>query len=197
MYSYIIGDVKTIGEDFIVLENNGIGYMIQASARTIAKYNINETYKVHTAYILRDDGVFLYGFYSEEELDMFYMLTSVSSIGPKNGLSILSTLSVLTIKLAIINNDIKTLSKAPGVGKKTASRIILELSDKIKDVDISQKEIEEENSDVERMDNYKIALDALINLGYTRNDASKALGKVDLEDMELQDIIKFALKNIG
>ncbi len=197
MYSYIIGDVKTIGEDFIVLENNGIGYMIQASARTIAKYNINETYKVHTAYILRDDGVFLYGFYSEEELDMFYMLTSVSSIGPKNGLSILSTLSVLTIKLAIINNDIKTLSKAPGVGKKTASRIILELSDKIKDVDISQEEIEEENSDVERMDNYKIALDALINLGYTRNDASKALGKVDLEDMELQDIIKFALKNIG
>lgn len=197
MYSYIIGDVKTIGEDFIVLENNGIGYMIQASARTIAKYNINETYKVHTAYILRDDGVFLYGFYSKEELDMFYMLTSVSSIGPKNGLSILSTLSVLTIKLAIINNDIKTLSQAPGVGKKTASRIILELSDKIKDVEISPEELEEDKEEVKSMDNYKIAMDALINLGYTRNDATKALAGLDVGEMELQDIIKLALKSIG
>lgn len=128
MFSYLIGEVKILKEDFIVLETNNIGYKIFMPKRNISTLIKNNTYKIHTEFIVREDAVLLYGFENFDDLEMFLNLKQVSGIGPKAALSILSTLSVYEIELAILGSDINTISKAPGIGKKSASRIILELS---------------------------------------------------------------------
>ncbi|MGY3775944.1 Holliday junction branch migration protein RuvA [Helcococcus sueciensis] len=194
MFSYIIGEVKFIREDYIVLENNNIGYKIFMPARSISKFVLNETRKVFTEFVVREDSVTLYGFDEIEDLEMFLSLNNVSGIGPKAANSILSTLSVFELKLAIVNNDYKTITKAPGIGKKSASRIILELTDSIDIESLSGKE--EHTQIVEKDENYKVAVEALINLGYNNIDAKKALKDIDTTDMKLSDIIKSALKRI-
>lgn len=194
MFSYIIGEVKFIREDYIVLENNNIGYKIFMPARSISKFVLNETRKVFTEFVVREDSVTLYGFDEIEDLEMFLSLNNVSGIGPKAANSILSTLSVFELKLAIVNNDYKTITKAPGIGKKSASRIILELTDSIDIESLSGKE--EHAQIVEKDENYKVAVEALINLGYNNIDAKRALKDIDTTDMKLSDIIKSALKRI-
>lgn len=194
MFSYIIGEVKFIREDYIVLENNNIGYKIFMPARSISKFVLNETRKVFTEFVVREDSVTLYGFDEIEDLEMFLSLNNVSGIGPKAAISILSTLSVFELKLAIVNNDYKTITKAPGIGKKSASRIILELTDSIDIESLSGKE--EHTQIVEKDENYKVAVEALINLGYNNIDAKRALKDIDTTDMKLSDIIKSALKRI-
>ena len=194
MFSYIIGEVKFIREDYIVLENNNIGYKIFMPARSISKFVLNETRKVFTEFVVREDSVTLYGFDEIEDLEMFLSLNNVSGIGPKAANSILSTLSVFELKLAIVNNDYKTITKAPGIGKKSASRIILELTDSIDIESLSGKE--EHTQIVEKDENYKVAVEALINLGYNNIDAKRALKDIDTTDMKLSDIIKSALKRI-
>lgn len=195
MYSYIIGDIKYIQNDTVVLENNGIGYKIQMSLMDIKELNINETYKIYTEYIVREDSVNLYGFVSLEEQELFLNLTSVSSVGPKAALSILSTLYVIEVKKAIVTNDTKLLSQAPGVGSKTASRIILELSDKIELDDLDEIEVTPKNQN-NMSDNYEFALEALVNLGYPKNQAEKALGGIDLDQLNLSQIVREALKKM-
>lgn len=196
MYSYIIGEVKALNEGEVVLENNGIGYRIQASLRTISRFELNQTYKIYTSFQVREDGIYLYGFYSEEELEMFDALNKVSTIGPKTSLAILSTLSVRQIQLAIRNNDIAVLTQAPGIGKKSASRIILEL------VDWVEKQVlppEGPEPEPRPADHFEVAVDALMNLGYPKNTAERAVKGVTDSlgvDAELQDIIKAALKNV-
>ena len=123
------------------------------SLMDIKELNINETYKIYTEYIVREDSVNLYGFVSLEEQELFLNLTSVSSVGPKAALSILSTLYVIEVKKAIVTNDTKLLSQAPGVGSKTASRIILELSDKIELDDLDEIEVTPKNQN-NMSDNY-------------------------------------------
>ena len=194
MFSYIIGEVKFIREDYIVLENNNIGYKIFMPARSISKFVLNETRKVFTEFVVREDSVTLYGFDEIEDLEMFLSLNNVSGIGPKAANSILSTLSVFELKLAIVNNDYKTITKAPGIGKKSASRIILDLTDSIDVESLAGKE--EHTQIVEEDENYKVAVEALINLGYNNIDAKKALKDIDTTDMKLSDIIKSALKRI-
>lgn len=132
MIAYIIGDVRSISEEDFVLENNQMGYLIKSSLSTLALLELNNEYKIYTSLQVREDDMSLYGFYSKEELEMFLLLTSVSSIGPKNAIGILSSMGVNDIKLAIVNSDIDKLTIAKGIGKKTASRIILELMDKVK-----------------------------------------------------------------
>jgi len=195
MYSYIIGEVKHINKEMIVLENNGIGYKILMPLMDTQELTINETCKVFTEYIVREDGVSLYGFVTQDELDLFLSLTSVSSVGPKAGLSILSTLYVLEIKKAILSNDINALTKAPGIGRKTASRIILELSDKI-DINDLDELIEEKTISKNISENYDFALEALINLGYQKSVAEKALSSLDVEGMELSQVVRQALKKM-
>ncbi|WP_300409672.1 Holliday junction branch migration protein RuvA [Lagierella sp.] len=192
MYAYIIGDVKAIYEDEIIVENSGIGYRIYTTASTIAELNTYETFKLYTEYIVREDGVFLYGFSSEEELNLFKELIKVSSIGPKVAISLLSTLNTNDIKYAIHTNDVELLTKAPGIGKKTAGRIILELKDKLaKDYHVPDSDSNLVDKDEDRV----FAIEALINLGYLKNDVEKVLGQID-PSLRLEDKIKMAMKNL-
>ena len=133
MYAYIIGQVTAMEAEKIILENNGIGYELATSLKAMSRFQVGEEVKVYTRYIVRDDGVFLFGFYDEQERDMFDRLTKVSAVGPKVALSILSSVSVEGIVRAVQTQDLATLTKAPGVGKKTAGRILLELMDQVKD----------------------------------------------------------------
>lgn len=196
MISYIIGEIKYIGEDSFVIENNNIGYLINSSFNTIKTLEINNEFKIFTKMNVREDDISLFGFSSKDELEVFELLTSVSTIGPKNAIAVLSTLNVDKIKLAIVNNDIDTLIKAKGIGKKTASRIILELVDKVKkmaineDLTISDTKITGSNNEIE------VAREALVNLGYQRNSIDKVLSSLKDSDLSLEEIIKEALKRM-
>lgn len=196
MISYIIGEIKYIGEDIFVIENNNIGYLINSSFNTIKTLEINNEFKIFTKMNVREDDISLFGFSSKDELEVFELLTSVSTIGPKNAIAVLSTLNVDKIKLAIVNNDIDTLTKAKGIGKKTASRIILELVDKVKkmavneDLTISDTKIVGSNNEID------VAREALINLGYQRNSIDKVLTTLKDTDLSLEQIIKEALKRM-
>lgn len=196
MISYIIGEIKYIGEDSFVIENNNIGYLINSSFNTIKTLELNNEFKIFTKMNVREDDISLFGFSSKDELEVFELLTSVSTIGPKNAIAVLSTLNVDKIKLAIVNNDIDTLTKAKGIGKKTASRIILELVDKVKkmaineDLTISDTKITGSNNEIE------VAREALVNLGYHRNSIDKVLTSLKDSDLSLEKIIKEALKQM-
>lgn len=194
MISYIIGDIRAIGEDFFVIENNNIGYKIKSSLSTLALVELNNEYKIYTSLQVREDDMSLYGFYSKDELEMFQLLTSVSSIGPKNAIGILSTMDVDEIKIAIVNSDIEALTKAKGIGKKTASRIILELMDKVSALAIEKpsisKVIPQKNEDIE------VAKEALLNLGYQQNDIARVLKELKDMDLTLEEIIKESLKRL-
>ncbi len=180
-----------IKEDYIVLENNGIGYRIFTSKHSISNLSINQIITMYTYFHLREDGVYLYGFTTKEELNMFNKLLLVSKIGPKVGLNVLSTLTPSEIKSAIINKDTDILCTAPGIGEKTAGRIILELKDRIDDIDIVEDmEILDNNSDI------NIAINGLISLGYTRKEIDWALNKIDVSDMNTEDIIKEVLRRL-
>ena len=198
MISYIIGEIKYIGEDNFVIENNNIGYFINSSFNTIKTLEINNEFKIFTKMNVREDDISLFGFSSKDELEVFELLTSVSTIGPKNAIAILSTLNVDKIKLAIVNNDIDTLTKAKGIGKKTASRIILELVDKVKkmaindDISISNQDFDSISSNGE----IEVAREALLNLGYQRNSIDKVLASLKDSYLSLEEIIKESLKRM-
>lgn len=193
MYSYIKGYIEEIAGDFIVLDNNGIGYQINTSMQTISNVTINDDYKIYTYLHVREDDMSLYGFISKEELRLFLNLISVSKIGPKVALGILSSLSVDEIKFAIISEDPNTLSKAPGVGKKTANRMILELKDKIKDYNIDNLDTKPVNTS----SNVDEAIDALVALGYTKYEASNVINKLNTEDLNTEAIIKLSLSELS
>lgn len=196
MISYIIGEIKYIGEENFVIENSNIGYLINSSFNTIKTLEINNEFKIFTKMNVREDDISLFGFSSKDELEVFELLTSVSTIGPKNAIAVLSTLNVDKIKLAIVNNDIDTLTKAKGIGKKTASRIILELVDKVKkmaindDISILEESSKSSNSEID------VAREALINLGYQRNSIDNVLTTLKDSDLSLEEIIKEALKRM-
>lgn len=192
LYEYIMGKVVDIKEEYIVLENNGIGYRIFTSKNSISKLSLNQDIRIYTYFNLREDGISLYGFTTKEELNMFNKLLLVSKIGPKVGLNVLSTLTPSQIKLAIINNDTNLLSTAPGVGEKTAGRIILELKDRVDDIDtVDDMEIINNNRDID------IAVNGLMSLGYTRNEIEWVLNKMDISNMDTEDIIREVLRKLS
>ncbi|MEY8417405.1 Holliday junction branch migration protein RuvA [Tissierella praeacuta] len=194
MFEFIIGDIVAIREDYIVLQNNGIGYKIFTSTNTMIQIELGmKNAMVFTYLNVREDGIFIYGFISEEELNMFKLLQMVSKIGPKIALGILSTLNSNQIKLAIMRKDLDVLCKAPGIGKKTAERIILELKDRI-DKDII---IEEDNISDLNYDNYMEAINGLMSLGYTRIEVEKIIKTMDISNMSIEDIIRETLKRLS
>ena len=195
MISYIKGDVKAISEDGFVIENNNIGYFINSTLTSLSNIQINNEYKIYTSMQVREDDISIYGFYSKEELEMFLLLISVSSIGPKIALGVLSSISSDEIKLAIVNNDIDKLTNAKGIGKKTASRIILELVDKVKKMALPDASKIEQVSPVED-DNLGVARDALKNLGYMENDIARVLTELSDADLSLEGLIKESLKRL-
>ena len=194
MYSYIKGTVEEIYIDSIVVENNGIGYKINVSSNTIMNLQVGEAKKIYTKLIVREDDMSLCGFVSREELKMFELLTSVSKIGPKVALSILSFASPAQLGAYILSEDIGKLSKAPGVGKKTAERIVLELKDK---VDKNNIEFEPTLlSQKPTLISQDESVDALVALGYTLSESKEAVQKCKKDGMNTEAIIKKALTYI-
>ena len=194
MYSYIKGTVEEIYIDSRVVENNGIGYKINVSSNTIMNLQVGEATKIYTKLIVREDDMSLCGFVSREELKMFELLTSVSKIGPKVALSILSFASPAQLGAYILSEDIGKLSKAPGVGKKTAERIVLELKDK---VDKNNIEFEPTLlSQKPTLISQDESVDALVALGYTLSESKEAVQKCKKDGMNTEAIIKKALTYI-
>ena len=196
MIGYIKGIVEEIGIDHVLLENNDIGYKLNVSSNTIAQLQEGERVKIYTKMIVREDDISLCGFYTKEELEMFNLLTSVSKIGTKLGLAILSFATPSQLHLYISSSDTKTLSKAPGVGKKTAERMVLELKDKLGKLAISLEDMGAgpaasipTTSDAE-------AIDALVALGYTGQESKVAVDFVKQAGMGVEDIVKKALEYI-
>lgn len=194
MISYIIGHVRSIKEDSFIIENNNMGYLIFSSLKTLSNIEINNEYKIYTSMQVREDDISLFGFFTKDELEMFTLLTSVSTIGPKIAMGILSSISVNEIKTAIINNDIDKLTVAKGIGKKSASRIILELVDKVRKMDfVPVENIELNSKDNEEID---VAREALLNLGYEKNDVEKVLFELKDTDLSLEGLVKESLKRL-
>lgn len=193
MIEFIIGDIVDIKEDHTVIQNNNMGYKVFSSLNSLNKLEIGSTNQmIYTKLNVRDDGLFLFGFTTKEEMEMFNMLLRVSKIGPKIGIGVLSALTPNQLKIAIINNDITTLCTAPGIGKKTAGRIVLELKDRI-DMTV---ELEIEN--IKTVSNgYSEAVDALVSLGYSRFEVERNLRNLNLDDMKVEDIIRDALKKLS
>ena len=202
MISSIKGTITFIYENRIVIENNGIGYNIRISENTRTKLSVNDKIiKIFTYMNVREDGIDLFGFLSMEELDIFNKLISVSGVGPKSALSLLSSMEPSKITLAIITDDITSLSKGQGIGKKTAHRIVLELKDKLdafeysnnfvglSDINISNVK----NIDSEKQD----AVDALLALGFGRSETIKTVAEIDDASLSSSEIIKIALKKLS
>lgn len=191
MYSYIKGIIEEINLDHIVIDNNGIGYKINASANTIMKVKIGHECKIYTKLIVKEDDMSLCGFYDKEELKMFELLTSISKIGPKVGLGILSFASPRQIGAYILSEDIVKLSKASGVGKKTAERIVLELKDKVdkNNVEFEATLLTSQPVVVSQDE----ALDALVALGYSLQESKEAVQKCKKDGLNTEDIIKKSL----
>ena len=198
MYEYIKGKYMGINKDYIIIENNNIGYKIFTSGATMAEMpGINDEVMLYLEQIVREDFIGLYGFKDREELEMFKLLLSISGVGAKAALSLLSISRINNLKYAMIMEDDKHLCRAPGIGKKTAGRIILELKDKIKKEDImSGVDIQEGFEDLQPTVNANTvgeALGALLALGYSEKEAETALKQVD-KTASLEDIIKDCLK---
>ena len=198
MYEYIKGKYMGINKDYIIIENNNIGYKIFTSGATMAEMpGINDEVMLYLEQIVREDFIGLYGFKDREELEMFKLLLSISGVGAKAALSLLSISRINNLKYAIIMEDDKHLCRAPGIGKKTAGRIILELKDQIKKEDImSGVDIQEGFEDLQPTVNANTvgeALGALLALGYSEKEAETALKQVD-KTASLEDIIKDCLK---
>lgn len=195
LFDYIKGTYIGLNKEYIVVENNNIGYKIYTSGSTMAKMpNINEEVKIYIEQIVREDFLGLYGFLTEEEREMFNLLMTINGVGRRAALSLLSIASVSKLKLAILSGDYKTLTKAPGVGKKIAQRIVLELKDKISKIgesDIDLENIIDTTQDISR--NHDEALEALIALGFTEKESESALKTVDTNG-SLEEIIKSSLK---
>lgn len=194
MYSYIKGTIEEIYIDNIVIENNGIGYKVNVSSNTIMNLKVGEATKIYTKLIVREDDMSLCGFVSREELKMFELLTSVSKIGPKVALSILSFASPAQLGAYILSEDVGKLSKAPGVGKKTAERIVLELKDKVdkNNIDFEPTLLSQKPTFISQDE----SIDALVALGYTLAESKDAVQKCKKDGMDTEAIIKKALTYI-
>ena len=194
MYAYIKGDLEEKSNGFVVIENNGIGYKIFMSNTAIGRLgDLHLKVKVYTYYQVREDNISLYGFNTKEDLRMFELLISVSGVGSKTAINMLSNIEASTFAVAVVSNDIKKISSLKGIGNKTAQRLVLELKDKLK----AEKEltnIEEVNEAIECEEISSDAQDALQILGYNRKDIENALKKIDTKNLGTEEIIKQALK---
>ena len=186
MYAYIKGSLEEKLKDSIVVETGGIGYKIYVSEQTMDKLGeLGEKVKIYTHYHVREDSISLYGFLSNEELKMFELLIQVSGIGAKTAIVMLSNISPSEFAIAVISNDIKTLTKIPGVGSKSAQRIVLELKDKLKTEDAISKNTEDLPTD-NTVDNEKVeeATQALQILGYNKGEVKKVIEKLKVKDFK-------------
>lgn len=197
MFAFIKGSIEEKASGYVVIETGGVGYKIympEPSIETLGE--IGEIVKVHTYYWVREDNISLYGFSTREELRMFEILIGTSGIGAKSAVSILSNIDPSSFALAIINEDTRRITKLPGIGAKTAARMILELKDKLKKQELEAKENsqkEELQKAVIEDENINEAISALQVLGYTKREIEKAFDKTDLSGMSVEDMIRKGL----
>ena len=195
MYAYFKGKIATVSPEGIILENHGIGYHIKTTEETRNRLlSMGGEVKVHTYTYVKEDAFQLYGFLSEEELELFKKMITVSGIGPKGAMAILSVLPVDTLLFAIISGDSKAISKAPGIGAKTAQRLILDLKDKVSAEDIlpagETQEMPVHTDSLAR----KEAVEALVALGYSQSEAARAVNEIKDGDLNAEAYLKQSLK---
>lgn len=199
MFAYLKGSLEVKTKGYIVIDVGGVGYKIFMSETAIEKLGeVGESVKVHTYLRVREDDMSLYGFNTNEELRMFELLLSVSGIGAKSAISILSNITPYSFAIAVITNDVNKIKSLPGIGPKSAQRIILELKDKINKDETSEK-IPDEVVEKQTEDKEKIseAISALQVLGYSRKEIEKALQNIDKEALTVEEIIKKGLNNLA
>ena len=197
MFAYIKGKLEAKASNYVVIDVSGIGYKIFMSNSSIDKIGeLNELVKVYTHYYVREDNISLYGFLTDEELKMFELLLSVSGIGAKSAISMLSEISPANFALAVITNDVSKLTKIQGVGAKTAQRLILELKDKLKTEQTVNKNEKIEKAIQDDNVTYE-AISALQILGYNKKEIEKALEKIETKGLVVEDIIRKALNVLG
>ena len=183
----------------VVVDNHGIGYQMMVPMRGESFPKIGQEIKIYTHMHVRDDDVSLFGFLSKEEKEAFELLIGVNGIGPKVGLSVLSTLSVYELKMAVISEDVKTISKTPGLGPKGAKKLILELKDKLSFEELEEDGVGAEifDTSADSSDSVMITIEGLVSLGYSKSEAAIAVNKVeDAKDLTPEELLKKALKNI-
>lgn len=204
MISYIKGELADVTEQSIVLECAGIGYEIAVPVSTLTELpTVGNEVKIHTYLYVREDAVNLYGFLTKEDLYVFKLLIGVNGIGPKGALGILSAITPDELRFAILADDVKTIAKAPGIGSKTAQKLIIELRDKLKLSDVFEQSLAAKAKGIEAVetagqDIRSEAVQALASLGYSLSEATKAVGKVEITaDTTVEQLLKDALKKIS
>ena len=203
MISYIRGTLAEKNEDSAVVEAHGVGYQIFVPVPVLSELPpLGESVKIYTYFSVREDGMSLFGFLSRQDLAMFKQLIGVNGIGPKSALGILSALRPDVLRMAVASGDAKAISRAPGVGPKTAQRIILDLKDKIRPEDVLAGGLEESLAVPEEISGVgqagKEAVEALTALGYSAAEAAGAVKKVKItEEMTAEDVLKGALRHLA
>lgn len=204
MIAFVKGRLDTVCEDRIIMENQGIGYEILVPGSVLSSLPpTGQEIKINTYTYVREDALQLYGFLTRNELNMFKLLITVSGIGPKGALGILSVMDVDTLRFAILVGDSKAIAKAPGIGAKTAAKLILELKDKCSVEDMldsgerSQSGVGNTGASGGTNAAQGEAIEALVALGYSATEATAAVRKTEVtEDMTVEDILKLSLKNL-
>ena len=199
MIAYVKGILEYIADQSVVVDVHGIGYLVQVSHATIGRMpSIGKEVKLFTYLQVKEDGQSLHGFLTQEEVQLFMLLISVSGIGPKAAAAILAALTPSQIMIAIVADDAVALSKAPGVGKKTAQRLILELRDKIKTEDTWKGTSDlQATATPTSVSNKQDAMDAMLALGYGRTESMQVVLEVAEDGMSADQIIKLALKKLA
>lgn len=201
MYSYIKGILTDMEEDLVVVEAGGIGYNIYTTGQTFNYLpSVGEEVKLYTYLNVREDAMILYGFLTKDDLRVFKLLIGVSGIGPKGALAILSVMTTDDLRFAVLGEDAKAIAKAPGIGAKTAQRLILELKDKLSLEDAFEQKLEhtKEQAGNKAKGAKNEAVEALVALGYSSSEALKAINGIEItEDTDVEDILKAALKNMA
>lgn len=203
MISFLKGFIEEKSEKSIFLDVNGVGYEIYMPTGSVSRLpEVGESLKVNTYLQISENGIALYGFLTRDELNVFKMLITVSGIGPKGAVGILSALSVNELRLAVLADDDKTIAKAPGIGAKTAKKLILELKDKfhledaLEEITEAPETLQNAGNDMkeERLE----AVQALVALGYSNSDALKAVRLADTGgSLTTEDLLKAALKKLA
>ncbi len=202
MISFIRGKIVDSSETSLILENGGIGYEIFMTGVSMEKaLRERDEIKIHTYFHIREDAMQLYGFLTKDDLQIFRLLLGVNGIGPKAALGILAAFSADELRFAVLSDDVKTISRAPGIGRKTAQKLILELKDKLKLEDAFEAKLSHVEADadteVSSFDGSKEAVEALVALGYSSTEALRAVRKVtDVSPDDVEGILKAALKNL-
>ena len=201
MISFIRGTVADLTETSVIVESGYIGFEINMTGNALAQLHIGQEVKLYTYFQVREDAMVLYGFFSKDDLQVFRLLLGVNGVGPKAALGVLAGITADELRFAVLSDDVKTLSKAPGIGKKTAQKLILELKDKLSLEEAFEQKLANEQAQTTvaaagMTDARQEAVEALVALGYSSTDALRAVRKVtDVDPEDVEAILKAALKN--